>query len=154
MIYILWILLVFLTVVIQASISIFDITPNLTVVLAFYAGIRYGDIKGIFIGSCIGIIEDSLVGTLLGPNLLSKALVGYAASFLYNRFFMWTPLLGMISISLFTFTDSFMVFGLRSIFNRMPAGAGAAFLIIIIQALFNAPFGLFLRPRKNENETW
>jgi rod shape-determining protein MreD len=148
MIYLLWIALVFLTVVIQASISIFDITPNLTVVLAFYAGIKHGDIKGMFIGSCIGMIEDILSGTLFGPNILSKALVGYTSSFLYSRFFMWTPLLGMISISLFTFADSFVVFILRSIFNRMPAGSGAAFTIILIQSLFNAPLGLFLRPKK------
>jgi rod shape-determining protein MreD len=148
MIYLLWIVLVFLTVLIQASISLFDITPNLTVVLAFYAGIKYGDIKGMFIGAFIGIIEDSLSGTLLGPNLLSKALVGYTSSFLYRRFFMWTPLLGMISLSLFTFADSFAVFILRSIFNRMPAGAGAAFMIILIQSLINAPLGLFLKPKK------
>jgi len=148
MIYLLWIVLVFLTVVIQASISFLDITPNLTVVLAFYAGIKHGEIKGMFIGSFIGIIEDSLSGTLLGPNLLSKGLIGYTSSFLYSRFFMWTPLLGMVSISLFTFADSFMVFILRSIFNRMPAGTGAAFTIILIQSLCNAPLGLFLKPKK------
>jgi len=148
MIYLLWIVLVFLTVVIQASISFFDITPNLTVILAFSAGIRYGDIKGMFIGSFIGIIEDSLSGTLLGPNLLSKALIGYASSFLYSRFFMWTPLIGMISLSLFTFADSLAVFILRSIFSRMPSDAGTAFVIILIQSLFNAPLGLFLKPKK------
>jgi rod shape-determining protein MreD len=148
MIYLLWIVIVFLTIIIQASISLFDITPNLTIVLAFYAGIKYGDIKGMIIGSFIGIIEDSLSGTLLGPNLLTKGLVGYTASFLYSRFFMWTPLLGMVSISLFTFAESFMVFILRSIFNRMPAGTGAAFTIILIQSLFNAPLGLFLKPKK------
>ena len=148
MIYLLWIAVIFLTIVIQASISLFDITLNLTVVLAFYAGIKYGDIKGMFIGAFIGIIEDSLSGTILGPNLLSKGLVGYTSSFLYRRFFMWTPLLGVISISLFTFADSFMVFILRSIFTRMPTGTGAAFTVILIQSLFNAPLGLLLKPRR------
>jgi len=148
MIYLLWIVIVFLTLVVQASISFFDITPNLTAVLAFYAGIKHGDIKGMFIGSFIGIIEDSLSGTILGPNLLSKGLIGYTSSFLYSRFFMWTPLLSMISISLFTFADSFMVFLLRSIFGRMPTGIGAAFTIILIQSLFNAPLGLLIKPKK------
>jgi rod shape-determining protein MreD len=150
MIYLLWIVIVFLTVVIQTSISLFDITPNLTVVLAFYAGIKYGDIKGMFIGAFIGIIEDSLSGTILGPNLLSKGLVGYTSSFLYSRFFLWTPILGMVSISLFTFADSFTVFLLRSIFNRMPTGTGAAFIIILIQSLFNAPLGLLLKPGREK----
>lgn len=148
MIYLLWVTIVFLAMVVQASISFFDITPNLTAVLAFYAGIKHGDMKGMLIGSFIGIIEDSLSGTILGPNLLSKGLVGYTSSFLYSRFFMWTPLLGMISLSLFTFADSFMVFLLRSIFGRMPTGAGAAFMIILIQSLFNAPLGLLIKPKK------
>ena len=148
MIYLLWIAVVFLTFVVQASISFFDITLNLTVVLAFYAGIKYGDIKGMFIGAFIGMIEDSLSGTILGPNLLSKGLVGYTSSFLYRRFFMWTPLMGMVSMSLFTFADSSMVFILRSIFNRMPAGAGAAFTVILVQSLCNAPLGFFLKPKK------
>jgi len=148
MIYLLWTVIVFLTFVIQASISLFDITLNLTVVLAFYAGIKYGDIKGMLIGAFIGMIEDSLSGTILGPNLLSKGLVGYASSFLYRRFFMWTPLMGMVSISLFTFADSFMVFILRSIFTRMPTGTGAAFTVMLIQSLCNAPLGFFLKPKK------
>ena len=117
MIYILWAVIILLTFIIQGSVSIFDVTPNLTVVLAYYAGIRKKDVRGMFLGSLIGIIEDSLSGTLLGPNLLSKGLVGYFSSFVYSRFFIWTPLLGIISISALALIDSTIVFLLRSIFD-------------------------------------
>jgi rod shape-determining protein MreD len=150
MIYFLWAAVFFLALVIQGSLSLFDITPNLNVLLAFYAGIKYGDIKGMAIGAIIGIFEDSLSGLFLGPNLLSKGLIGYLSSFLYMRLLVWNPFLGMISISLFTFADGLFVFFLRSIFDRMPAGAGTALLIIAGQALFNAPFGLFLKPKKKQ----
>ncbi len=144
--FLLWAIIVFFTFVAQASISLFDITPNLTVVLAFYAGIREGEIKGLFFGSLIGTVEDSLSEAFLGPHLLSKGLAGYLSSLVYSRFFIWTPLLGVISMIIFTFADGIIVFMLRSIFDGMPASVGAALYVIFIQSLMNAPFGLFLRP--------
>lgn len=151
MIYLLWAAITFLTFIIQGSVSLFDVTPNLTVVLACYAGIRKREVKGMFFGSLIGIVEDSLSGAFLGPNLLSKGLVGYLSSFIYSRFFIWTPLLGVISISVLTLMDSFIVFMSRSIFNKMPVSIGAAAFIIAIQALSNAPLGIFLKPKDASN---
>jgi rod shape-determining protein MreD len=142
----LWAVIVFITFIAQASISLFDITPNLTVVLAFYAGTREGEIKGLFYGSLIGTVEDSLSGAFLGPHLLAKGLAGYFSSLVYSRLFIWTPLFGVISMIMFTFADGIAVFMLRSIFDGMPASVGAALYVIFIQALMNAPFGLFLRP--------
>jgi rod shape-determining protein MreD len=126
---------------------LFDVTPNLTAVLACYAGVRKGEVKGMFSGSLIGIVEDSLSGAFLGPNLLSKGLIGYLSSFIYSRFFVWTPVLGIISIFLLTLTDGFIVFLSRSIFDKMPANIGAAAFIILFQSLLNAPFGMFLKPK-------
>ena len=147
--YLLWAVVTFLTFGIQGSLSFFDITPNFTVILACYAGIREGEAKGLFIGSLIGIIEDSFSGTLLGPNLLSKGLVGYLAAFLYSKFFVWTPVLGILTIMVLTMADSIVVYMSRSIFDTMPSGIGAAAFIIVMQSLFNAPIGIFLK-KKNE----
>ncbi len=147
MTYLLWTTIIFFTFIIQGSISIFDVTPNLTAVLACYAGIRKKEVKGMFFGSLIGIVEDSLSGALLGPNLLSKGLVGYFSSFVYSRFFIWTPLLGIISISALTLIDSTIIFVSRSIFDRMPVSIGAAIFIVAIQSLLNAPLGILLRPK-------
>jgi rod shape-determining protein MreD len=147
MIYVLWAVIIFLTFIVQGSISLFDVTPNLTVILACYAGIKKGEVKGMFIGSLIGIIEDSISGSFFGPHLLSKGLIGYLSSLIYSRFFIWTPLLGIISIAALTLTDSVMVFLSRSIFDKMPVHIGAAAFIIIVQSLLNAPLGLLLKPR-------
>lgn len=150
MTYLLWTTIIFFTFIIQGSISIFDVTPNLIAVLACYAGIRKKEVKGMFFGSLIGIVEDSLSGTLLGPNLLSKGLVGYFSSFVYSRFFIWTPLLGIISISALTLIDSTIIFVSRSIFDRMPVSIGAAIFIVAIQSLLNAPLGILLRPKDGQ----
>jgi rod shape-determining protein MreD len=145
--YLLWASIIFLTFIIQESISLFNVTPDLTLVLVFYVGIRKGEVKGIFFGSLIGIIEDSLSGALLGPNLLSKGLAGYLSSLIYSRFFIWTPLLGIISISALTLIDSSIVFISRSIFAKIPVSIGTAFFAIAMQSVLNAPLGIFIRPK-------
>jgi len=147
MIYLLWAAILLFAFVLQGSISFFDISPNLTVILACYAGIKKREVKGMLIGSVIGMIEDSLSGAFLGPHLLSKGLIGYLASLTYSRFFIWTPLLGIITMSVLTFIDGLIIFASRSIFDRMPASFFVALFMIVIQSLFNAPFGFILRPK-------
>jgi rod shape-determining protein MreD len=147
MIYVLWAAILLFAFVLQGSISFFDISPNLTVILACYAGIKKREVKGMLIGSVIGIIEDSLSGAFLGPHLLSKGLIGYLSSLTYSRFFIWTPLLGIITMSVLTFIDGLIIFASRSIFDRMPASFLVALFMIVIQSLLNAPFGFILRPK-------
>jgi rod shape-determining protein MreD len=150
MIYLLWVFVLLSALILQGSISFFDIAPNLTVMLACYAGIRKREVKGMLIGSVIGIIEDSLSGAFLGPHLLSKGLIGYLSSLTYSRFFIWTPLLGIITMSVLTFIDGLIIFASRSVFDRMPVSFSVALLMILIQSLFNAPFGLILRPKAEQ----
>ena len=145
--YVLWAVVIFLTFVIQGRVSLLGTTPNFTAVLAYYAGIRKGESNGLFLGSFIGIVEDSLSGTFIGPNLLSKGLVGYLSSLLSGSFFRWTPLLGIIGISLLTSIDSISVFVSRSFFYEIPASTQAAVFMVAIKSLINAPLGIFLRPK-------
>lgn len=147
--YLLWAVITFLTFGLQGSISLFDITPNFTVVLACYAGIREGEGKGLLLGSLIGMVEDSLSGGLFGPHLLSKGLTGYFSALLYSKIFVWTPLLGVITAIVFTMADSFAVYTARSIFADMPSRFGAAAIIMAVQSLINAPFGFFLRKKSD-----
>lgn len=112
-----------------------------------YVGITKGGTEGLFFGSIIGAIQDSISSAFLGPNLLSKGIVGYFSSFMSGSFFRWTPLLGAIGIGVLTIVDDTVVFATRSFFDRMPTGIKAAAFKIIIQSLINVPLGLFLRPK-------
>ncbi len=147
MTYILWIVIILFTFFIEERISIFHVAPNFTVLLVYYVGIRRGGTEGLFFGSIIGAIQDSISSAFLGPNLLSKGIVGYFSSFMSGSFFRWTPLLGAIGIGVLTIVDDTVVFATRSFFDRMPTGIKAAAFKIIIQSLINVPLGLFLRPK-------
>lgn len=147
MTYFLWAVIILFTFFIKGRISLFGVTPNFTSVLVYYAGMRKGKLGGILLGSLIGSVEDSLSGVLLGPNLLSKGIVGYFSSFLSGSFFRWTPLLGAIGISVLTLVDNVLVLVSRSFFDKMPVSMEAAIFIIAIQSLINVPLGIFLKPK-------
>jgi rod shape-determining protein MreD len=145
--YILWTGVILFTFFIEERISIFHVAPNFTALLVYYAGIRKGEFEGLFIGSIVGTVQDSLSGSFLGPNLLSKSIIGYFSSFMSGSFFRWTPLLGAIGIGVLTMVDNTIVFATRSFFDRMPTSFKAAAFKIIIQSLINVPLGLFLKPK-------
>ncbi len=147
MTYVFWAAIILLTFLVQGSFSFIHIKLNLTVILVAYIGMKKGETTGMFFGSLIGIIEDSLSGALLGPNILSKGLIGYLASSLYRRLFIWTHLIGVITMYSLTFLDSSIVFILRSVFDKIPVSLGTALFIIMIQSIVNAPLGIFLRPK-------
>ena len=147
MIYVLWAAIILLTVLVQGSVSFIHIKLNLTVILVCYIGMKRGEIPGMFFGALIGLIEDIISGSLLGPNILSKGLIGYLSSSLYKKLFIWTPLLGVINIFSLTFLDCSIVFILRTIFDKVPVNISAAFFIIIVKSIVNAPLGIFIKPK-------
>ena len=108
---------------------------------------KKGEVPGMFFGALIGLIEDIISGVLLGPNILSKGLIGYLSSSLYRKLFIWTPFIGVINIFSLTFLDSSIVFILRSIFDKIPLNIGTALFIIIVQSIINAPLGIFIKPK-------
>ncbi len=146
--YILWPIAVFLSFFLQGRVSLLGISPDLTVLLVYYAGIRYGETKGLLAGVLIGALEDSLSSSVIGPNLLSKGLIGFSSSFFVSGGVLrWTPVLGLLAVSLLTVADNATVFLARSIFDKMPAAPSAALFVTIMQSVLNAAAGIFIRPR-------
>lgn len=143
-----WLLLCLaLAFVIRTKISIFGVSPDLTAVVAYYLGIKGGTTKGIFFGSIIGIIEDSIGGNILGPNLIGKGMVGFFASFSSGSLLRWTPSLGAVSLFVLTVIDNFAVLTSRTIFDTFPTSVSSGVFTLFIQGLLNLPFGIFIRPK-------
>ena len=138
----------FLALLLQSSISILGVFPNLTVLLVYYIGIRHGSTKGLISGVIIGAIEDSLSSAILGPNMLVKGMVGlFSASFISGNMLIWTPILGIIAAALLTFMDNTIGFLSVSLFYRLPTNPSSALFAATMQSLMNAPAGIFIRPK-------
>ena len=145
--YFYWLLMIFFSFLLQGHISVLGVSPNLSVLLVYYAGIRHGEIKGMLAGVLIGSLEDIMSLSLLGPNLLSKGIIGFSSAFFVTGgLFRWTPLLGIIAVLLLTFLDNSMTFLTLSLFDKVPAAVSNALFISLMQSLLNAPAGIFIRP--------
>ena len=145
--YLLWVAAVFLALLLQGRVSLLGVIPNLTALLVYYAGIRYGENRGVMAGVLIGYLEDSLSYSIIGPNIMSKAVIGYlSAFFVSGGLFRWTIVLGICAVSALAFADNMMVFLLRTIFDKMPLNLSGVLFISVMQALMAGPVGAFLRP--------
>jgi len=145
--YLAWTFATLLAFVLQAKISVLSITPNFTVLLAYYAGMKYGETRGMVAGLLIGGIEDILSAPIIGPNMLGKSLAGFFSSFfLSGGFLIWTPLLGILGTSLLTMVDNAAVFSTLGIFDKIPSNPSTALLTSIMQSILNAAAGIFIRP--------
>lgn len=140
-------IVVILSLVLQTRLSFWGVSPALTIVIVFYLGVRHGSLKGILFGSLIGIIEDSISGNILGPNLLAKGLVGYSSSFISSSLFRWTPLLGMTGIFVLTIIDSVIVLLFKAAYETAPAVFYGIIPMVLFRGLINSVFGFFIKPK-------
>lgn len=138
---------VMLAFLLQIKISILGVSPDLTAAVAYYFGITGGSTKGVLFGSLIGAIEDSVGGSILGPNLLGKGLVGFFSSFMSGSPLRWTPFLGIVSLAILTLMDGSIILLSRAIFDAMPTSLSSGILTLLGQGLFNGVIGIFIRPK-------
>lgn len=145
--YLLWASALFIAFLLQAKISILSVSPDLTAMFAYYAGIKHGQYRGMLFGLLIGAIEDSLSSSILGPNMLGKGLVGFLSSFFISGgIFIWTPMLGMLAVALLTLIDNTAVFLSLSVFDKLPTSLSTTIFMSIMQALLNSAAGMFIKP--------
>lgn len=141
---------IILSLILQTRMSLFGISPSLMVVVAYYLGIKNSSTQGILAGSLVGLIEDSVVGGMIGPNILGKGMAGFFSSFISGGIFRWTPLLGMLAISALTMMDGLVVFLSRVLYETIPAPPSRVILSIVVQGLMNSALGIVIRPKNAE----
>ncbi|MEE9523140.1 MAG: rod shape-determining protein MreD [Thermodesulfovibrionales bacterium] len=142
-----WTLIVAVLIVIKTNVTLFGVSLNLTVLIPFYFGLKRSPEKGLLAGVIVGLVEDSLSNTILGPNILSKGTVGMLSSLLSGRFFIWTPLFGIAACFAMSFLDVLIVYMSRELFFVNPGMFKHAAMRMFIQSLINAPIGYFIRPK-------
>ncbi|MCE5312379.1 MAG: hypothetical protein LLF86_04420 [Nitrospiraceae bacterium] len=102
--------------------------------------------KSTLFGVTVGLAEDALSGSIIGPAILSKGLAGYLSCTAFSDLiFKWTPLWGALAIGLLTLLDGFVIVTMRNIFSGLSISGPGSFASVFYQALINLPFGLFVR---------
>lgn len=156
-----WLLISFLVFLFQPKLSLFGYPLDITLVLVYAYGIKSAaqqsaavgftdvtpEIRSTAFGAFIGLMEDAMAGSLIGPNFLSKGLIGFISSFVFRDiFFQWESVTGGVVLFSLTLLDGCVIIAMRLLFSNMVIGGSAAVEVIIIQAIMNIPLGLLIKP--------
>lgn len=157
-----WLFIILLAFTLQTQITIADIPFNFVALVVYMFVLQLGsrlkkeeyasgilelEIKSAVFGAALGILDDIISGTIIGPSFLSKGLIGFFVAVLFGSvFFKWTPLLGCIVIFAITTLDGVLQVIIRMVFSEIQIDFFSALSIIMIQALINLPLGLLIKP--------
>jgi cell shape-determining protein MreD len=157
-----WFLVVLAVFIAQTTITFFGIPLSLGIVLVYafllktlyeqakvseYQGMQ-AELKGTAFGMGTGMVEDLLAGSIVGPGIFSKGLIGFAVAALFSDAILrWSPLVGAVLITVMTFTDGLLIMLLRVLFSETNINRTDTLFALSIQMLINIPFGLLLKPR-------
>ncbi|HMK60492.1 MAG TPA: hypothetical protein VK452_05020 [Dissulfurispiraceae bacterium] len=162
---VIWICLAVLALIFQPKLSLFEYPLNLSVVVVYAFGIRQSiqqsmaagsddvspEIKATIFGAVVGLLEDGISGSSIGPNLLGKGTVGLISSIVFRDiFFQWESSLGGIVLCILTIVDGFIIVVLRAVFFNTTIGGWATAQLIAMQAIMNIPLGLLIAPGQKE----
>lgn len=143
----LWLLVLIAIFIVQMNVSMFGVFLNLTVLVPFYVGVRSTPEKGLLAGLGVGFLQDGLGLGIIGPNMLSKGLVGLLSPLMAGKFFIWTRVFGMVTMFTMTFIDGWMVYASKSVFQSLSTDLDVVFRDVLIQSVLNAPLGYFVKHR-------
>lgn len=134
----------------EAKLSINGVWPDFTAMLAYGFGMNYGPSAGAIAGAATGLVSDGLSSGMLGPNLISKTMVGYFAGFFSIAFFRWTPVVGIFGAVGFTVLDRAVSYITLTALGQMPMNPTGAITFMLWQALINSIIGAFIKGKGND----
>jgi rod shape-determining protein MreD len=143
-----FLLFIFLLVALQGTllenISLKGIKPDLLFILSYGIGLYKGEMNGLFWGGFVGLMMDSSTGILLGPNLTSKATVGFLSGYFKRKVFRMTVTVSLIFLFILSILDGIMNFISINIFIGTTPFFKSFLSIILPQALYNTLFGVII----------
>lgn len=74
-----------LQLVIVPLITVYDIAPNLILILIVYYTLIYGQIFGIIAGFVLGLLFDLISGSMIGASSLAFTVSAFIAGYFYNE---------------------------------------------------------------------
>ncbi len=78
------------------SMAIFDVQPDLLIVLLFFLCVKHGVIPGIYVGFFLGLGQDLYSPSMLGQNALAKTVIGFFMGFFNEKVMRTDPILKIV----------------------------------------------------------
>jgi hypothetical protein len=138
-----WLFLLFIALFLQSKVMVFGIRPEFLSVPVFIFGMRTkDDLRSTIFGATCGFFEDILSG-FWGPNIMSKALIGYLSANILGGFFVWSPILGVAGLFFITAIDALLGIFIAALKDSPVPVSVWVIYTIFMQSLINSPLGIF-----------
>src|SRR5262245_26494415 len=111
----------------------------------YYGFTRSKPIPSVFVGSFLGLMQDSLSGAAMGTNGFSKALLCFAAASTSLKFNVDQPVTRAAGLFLFTLADGLLVTILTMTMGALERPSyGIGFVGLLLSGIFNSLLGLIM----------
>ena len=119
--------------------------PDIVMVLVCLYTLKYGQAKGVALGVIAGLLIDTANGFILGPNILSKAMVAFLTGTIKDNLFQWNAFINALVVTILSVADIFLIFISLEIFSK------ASFLnrsweSLVIQVIYTLMASIVLYP--------
>jgi rod shape-determining protein MreD len=138
------ILAVALAVALQTTLARFfvrgAVAVDLVIVAVVYVALVAGPVAGLAAGAAAGIVQDALVGTMIGVGGLAKTVIGFLAGSIGTQFIVTQPLPRFVVFFAATIVHAVVFMGLYAMLNLRQFGPPYA--AVLGQAVGNAIVGV------------
>jgi rod shape-determining protein MreD len=128
------------------------IRPDLILVLVCFYSLREGQIKGMAYGALTGLLMDSASGFIIGPNILSKSVVGFYFNRIRQKFFLWNVFLNTLFICLFAIIDIILVRVILEVFSGLSFAMRSP-EVSILSVIYTTAGSLIIYPILKERQS-
>jgi len=115
--FIIYLLLIYCSLMIQA-VFFHGARPDIIIVLVCIYTLKYGLLKGVALGAIAGLLIDTANGFILGPNILSKAMVAFLTATIKDNLFQWNAFINVLVVTILSVVDIFLIFISLEIFSK------------------------------------
>ena len=145
-IFLIFILIYFLQINIFNTFTIFDVKPNLFIILIFSIGIKYNKIFSCVMGLIIGFFLDLLIGSRIGINMLVFGALGFVTSSMSEMLFSENKLTNILIIFFSTIIIEIIKYLLNIFLLDINLEINSFLFITIIEAIYNILLFIIIYP--------
>lgn len=116
--FLIYISLAYLALAMQ-GLFFYGIKPDFALVLVCFFAVRHEKGMGMVFGAFTGLLVDVSSGFILGPNIFSKAIVGFLARVIRDNLFQWNNIISAIVVAVLSLVDIFVVFTCYESFSEV-----------------------------------
>jgi len=120
------------------------VAPNICFVMLLYVSLLRGPMLSLYVGLIIGLIQDVLFGTYLGPNAFTYAAIGYFAGATFRTYWARQLIVVILIVLGYTFVQEVTLYGLSRLFGYAHADLTAALMHAVQMMIWNGILALLL----------